>query len=104
MRHPSLHLDWYIHVPKLKHNLLSSGLGYFKHNLNMGEIDLSMNYDHGNPETTSQIARWYDVRPENVFLSSEGASGQNARIIRYVAEREPGKKKLLSNIPPMNLF
>ena len=99
MKHPSLYLDWYIHVPKLKHNLLSSGLGYFKHNLNMGEIDLSMNYDHGNPETTSQIARWYDVRPENVFLSSEGASGQNARIIRYVAEREPGKKEAVVEYP-----
>ena len=99
MRHPSLYLDWYIYFPKVKHNLLSSGLGYFKQNLNMGEIDLSINYDHGNPETTSQIARWYDVRPENVFLSSEGASGQNARIIRYLAEREPEKKEAVVEYP-----
>jgi aspartate/methionine/tyrosine aminotransferase len=99
MKHPSLYLDWYIHVPKVKHNLLSSGIGYFKQNLNIGEIDLSMNYDHGNPETTSQIARWYNVKPEDTFLSSEGASGQNARIIRYLAEREPQRKEAVVEYP-----
>jgi aspartate/methionine/tyrosine aminotransferase len=99
MRHPSLYLDWYIHVPKVKYNFLSSGIVYSRHTLNLGEVDLSTNYDHGNPETAERIARWYNAKPENVFLSSEGASGQNARIIRYLAEGNPKKKEALVEYP-----
>ena len=99
MKHPSLYLDWYIHVPRVEYNFLSSGLAYFKRSLNMGEVDLSANYDHGNPETAEKVAQWYDVEPENVFLSSEGASGQNARIIRYLAERAPKKKEAVVEYP-----
>ena len=91
MKHPSSYLDWYIHVPKVKYNFLSSGLYYFKRVLNMGEVDFSANYDHGNPQTAETIAHLYDVKPENVFLSSEGASGQNARTIRFIAEKNPEK-------------
>ena len=99
MNHPSLYLDWYTHVPKVRYNFLSSGIAYSKHVLNLGEIDLSTTYDHGNPETTERIAQWYGANPENVFLSSEGASGQNARIIRYLSERNPKKKEALVEYP-----
>jgi aspartate/methionine/tyrosine aminotransferase len=65
----------------------------------MGEVDFSANYDHGNPQTAEAIAHWYDVRPENVFLSSEGASGQNARIVRFIAEKNPDKKEAIVEYP-----
>ncbi len=99
MKHPSLYLDWYIHVPKLKYDFRSSGIIYFKHSMNLGEIDFSINYEHGNPEALKQTANWYDVKPENVFISSEGASGQNARLIRYLAERNPKKKEAIVEFP-----
>jgi aspartate/methionine/tyrosine aminotransferase len=99
MKHSSQYLDWYIHVPKIRHNFLSSGIVYSKHVLNLGEVDLSVNYDHGNPKTKEQIAKWYRVKPENLVLSSEGASGQSARIIRCLAERNPQKKEALVEYP-----
>jgi aspartate/methionine/tyrosine aminotransferase len=99
MRHPSLYLDWYIHVPKLKYDFRSSGIIYFRHSMNLGDIDFSVNYAEGNPEALEQTAKWYDVKPENVFISSEGASGQNARIIRCLAEREPKKKEAIVEFP-----
>jgi aspartate/methionine/tyrosine aminotransferase len=86
-------LDWYIHVPTVRFDLRSSGLSYFKYNLTLGEVDLSVNYAHGNPEATEQLARRYDVKHQNVFISSEGASGQNARIIRCLAEKNEKKKE-----------
>jgi aspartate/methionine/tyrosine aminotransferase len=99
LKHHSLYLDWYIHVPEVKHDFRSSGTAYFRHILNLGEVDLSVNYAHGNPETVNQIARWYDVKPENVFISSEGASGQNARIIRCLAERNTQKREAIVEYP-----
>jgi aspartate/methionine/tyrosine aminotransferase len=99
MRHPSLYLDWYIHVPKLKYDFRSSGIIYFKHSMDLGDVDFSINYEKGNPEALRQTANWYDVKPENVFISSEGASGQNARIIRYLAERNPKKKEAIVEFP-----
>ena len=99
MRHTSLYLDWFIHVPKLKYDLRSSGIIYFRHSMNLGDIDFSINYEKGNPEALKQTADWYSVKPENVFISSEGASGQNARIIRYLAERNPKKKEAIVEFP-----
>ena len=99
MKHPSLYLDWYIHVPKVKYDFRSSGIAFFRHALNLSEVDLSINYDHGNPDTLKQLGRWYDTKPENVFVSSEGASGQNARIIRYLAERSPRKREAIVEFP-----
>ena len=99
MKHPSLYLDWYIHVPTTKYDLRSSGIINCRHELNLGEIDLSINFASGNPETVKQIADWYSMRAENVFVSSEGASGQNARIIRYLAERNPRKKEAIVEYP-----
>jgi len=99
MRHPSFYLDWYVHVPRLKYDFRSSGIIYFRHSMNLGDVDFSINYEKGNPEALRQTANWYDVKPENVFISSEGASGQNARIIRYLAERNPKKKEAIVESP-----
>ena len=99
MKHPSLYLDWYVHVPKLKHDLRSSGLQNFKYRTILGEVNFSLNYAHGNPEATRLLAQRYHVKPENVFVSSEGASGQNARIIRYLAESNPKKNEAIVEYP-----
>jgi aspartate/methionine/tyrosine aminotransferase len=99
MKHPSLYLDWYVHVPNIKHDLRSSGLAYFKYDLDLGEIDLSTNYAHGNPETAKLLAHRYHAKSENVFISSEGTSGQNARIIRYLAERNKKKNEAIVEYP-----
>jgi aspartate/methionine/tyrosine aminotransferase len=87
MKHPSVYLDWYIHVSHVKHDFRSSGLMNFRYELDLGKADLSVNYAHGNPETAKALAKRYGVKDENVFISSEGASGQNARVIRYLAEK-----------------
>jgi len=99
MKHPSFYLDWYIHVPKVKYDFCSSGLGYFKYNFALDEVDLSVNYAHGNPEATKLLAQRYNVKSENVLISSEGASGQNARMIRYLAERSKKKNEAIVEYP-----
>ena len=99
MKHPSLYLDWYIHASNVKHDFRSSGIAYFKHVVDLGEVDLSVNYVHGNPEAVNQLAHLYSVRPENVFISGEGASGLNARMIRYLAERNPEKREAIVEYP-----
>jgi aspartate/methionine/tyrosine aminotransferase len=99
MKHSSLYLDWYFHVPGVKYDFRSSGIGYFKFKLDMGEVDLTANYAHGNPEAKDELAKWYSVQPENIFISSEGASGQNARIIRCMAERNPKKNEAVVEHP-----
>jgi aspartate/methionine/tyrosine aminotransferase len=99
MEHPSAYLDWYNHVEKPKYDFRSSGLAYFNYRLDLGEVDLSANYPHGNPETAGLLAQRYRVQPENVFISSEGASGQNARIIRLLAERSRKKKEAIVEYP-----
>jgi aspartate/methionine/tyrosine aminotransferase len=86
-------------MPKVKYDLRSSGTAYFTHDLKLNCLDLSVNYIHGNPETTLQLAKWYGVNPENVFISTEGASGQNARIIRCLAERNPKKNEAVVEYP-----
>jgi aspartate/methionine/tyrosine aminotransferase len=99
MKHPSLYLDWYVHVPKMKYDFRSSGLGSFNFNLMLGEVNLTLNYEKGNPETAKLLAQRYHVRPENVFVSSEGASGQNARIIRVLAEKNGRKNEAIVEYP-----
>jgi len=85
---PSSYLDWYVHVPSLKHDLRSSGITNFRWNLNLGEIDLTQNFAHGNPEALKLIASRYGVKPENVFISSDGASGQNTRVMECLSFRK----------------
>ena len=99
MKHTSMYLDWYVHIPKVKYDFKSSGVIYFKHDLRLRSFDFSVNYEYGNPETTLQLANWYGVKPGNVFVSSEGASGQNARIIRCLAERGPKKNEAIVEYP-----
>jgi len=85
---PSSYLDWYVHVPSLKHDLRSSGITNFRWKLNLGEIDLTQNYAHGNPEALKLLADRYGVKPENVFISNDGASGQNTRIMECFSLRK----------------
>ncbi|MDH5481765.1 MAG: pyridoxal phosphate-dependent aminotransferase [Candidatus Bathyarchaeota archaeon] len=99
MKHNSAYLDWYINVSKLKYDLRSSGIAYFKYDLRIGDVDLSINYAHGNPDAAKLLARRYHVQPENVFISSEGASGQNVRVIRCLAERNKEKKEAIVEYP-----
>ncbi len=99
MKHPSLYLDWYVHVPKVKYDFRSSGVSGFNYNLTLGKVNLSENYLHGNPQAVKVLAKRYRVKPENVFVSSEGASGQNARIIRCLAERNPKKNEAVVECP-----
>ncbi len=99
MKHPSLYLDWYVHVPKVKYDFRSSGLSTFKYDVNLGEVDLAVNHAHGNPETVRLLASRYGVEAENVFTSSEGTSGQNARVTRVLAEKNPEKNEAVVEYP-----
>jgi aspartate/methionine/tyrosine aminotransferase len=99
MKHRSIYLEWYIKVPKLKYDLRSSGVSAFKFPVNLGEIDLSVNHAHGNPKTVELLAERYGVATENLFLSTEGASGQNARIIRVLSEKNPRKREAVVEYP-----
>jgi len=99
MKHPSLYLEWYVNVPKVNYDFRSSGTAYFDYGLNLGEVDMSINYAHGNPVTTDLLAGMYGVKSENVFVSSEGTSGQNARIIRLLAEKNVGKDEAIVEYP-----
>lgn len=99
MKHPSAYLDWYVHVPKVKHDFRSSGLAGFNYNLALGEVDLTANYVHGNPETARILAQRYNVQPENIFASGTGASGQNARIAKYLVELNNKKSEAIVEYP-----
>jgi aspartate/methionine/tyrosine aminotransferase len=99
MKHQSMYLDWYTKIPKLKYDLRSSGINYFSIDLNLKNFDLSINYDDGNPTARKVIGSRYNVKPQNVFISSEGASGQNTRIIRYISEKNPNKNEVIVEYP-----
>lgn len=99
MKHVSAYLDWYVHVPKVKYDFRSSGLTSFRYSLKFDDADLSVNYAYGNPEVVKLLAERYGVKPENIFVSSEGASGQNARIIRCIAERSRRKCEAIVEYP-----
>ncbi len=99
MKHPSLYLNWYVRVPEVKYDFRSSGVGEFRYNVALGEVNLSTNHAHGNPEAVALLAKRYDVASENVFTSSEGTSGQNARIVRVLREQNPDKKQAVVEYP-----
>jgi aspartate/methionine/tyrosine aminotransferase len=99
MKCRSLYLDWYTHVLNVKYDFRSSGITHFRYNLSLGNVDLSVAYDRGNPDAAERLAKLYRVEPESVFASSEGASGQNARIIRCVAERNLRKNEAVIEYP-----
>ncbi|MGQ9507493.1 MAG: pyridoxal phosphate-dependent aminotransferase [Candidatus Bathycorpusculaceae bacterium] len=96
MRYPSLYLNWYTHVPNLKYDFRSSGILPFKHNLMLGKVDLNVNYT---PHLSKLLTQRYKVKRENIFLSSDGASGQNSRIIRYIAEKDKMKNEAVVEYP-----
>jgi aspartate/methionine/tyrosine aminotransferase len=96
MQYPSLYLAWYYHVPNIKYDFRSSGILPFKHNLMLGEVDLNANYT---PYISKLLAKRYHVKPENIFLSSDGTSGQNSRIIRYIAEKDKKKREVVVEYP-----
>ncbi len=99
MKHPSLYLEWYIRVPEVMYDFRASGVSRFKYRLVLGEVDFSVNYVHGNPRTPDLLAKRYQVQPKNVFVSAEGASGQNARVIRLLAEKNPKKTEAIVEYP-----
>jgi aspartate/methionine/tyrosine aminotransferase len=99
MKHPSLYLDWYIHVPKVEYDLRSSGIGFFEYDLTLSKVDLSAGCVHGNPDAVKLLAQRYGVKPESVFITSEAASGQNTRTIRYLAERNKEKNEAIVEYP-----
>lgn len=85
IRQPSNYLNWYVQVPKINHDLRSSGITKLRWKLNLGEVNFTANYVHGNPEAIELIAERYKVKPENIFISSDGASGQNTRVLELLS-------------------
>jgi aspartate/methionine/tyrosine aminotransferase len=88
IRQPSNYLNWYVQVPKINHDLRSSGITKLRWKLNLGEVNFTANYVHGNPEAIELIAERYKVKPENIFISSDGASGQNTRVLELLSSLE----------------
>jgi aspartate/methionine/tyrosine aminotransferase len=99
MKNKSMYLNWYTKIPKLKYDLRSSGINYFTFNLKLKNFDFSINYDDGNPTARKTIGLRYNVKPENVFISSEGASGQSNRLIRCISEKNPDKNEVIVEYP-----
>jgi aspartate/methionine/tyrosine aminotransferase len=85
IRQPSNYLTWYVQIPKINHDLRSSGITKFRWKLNLGEVDFTANYVHGNPKAIELSAERYRVKPENIFISSDGASGQNTRVLELLS-------------------
>jgi len=93
----SSYLDWYVKVPRLKHDLRSSGITNFKWKPDLGEVNFTQNYAHGNPEALRLIAKRYSVKPENVFISSDGTSGQNTRLMECLSSRKNKTQVVVEN-------
>jgi len=95
----SEYLKWYVQCPKLKYDLRWSGISDFKWSLNIEDFDMSETFSLGNPEAKEVVARRYGVLPENAFISSEGASGVNTRVIRCLASMMKGKGQAVIEYP-----
>jgi len=94
----SEYLKWYVQYPRLKYDLRSSGILDFEWFFNFEKFNLSETFQHGNSEAKEIVARRYRVLPENIFISSEGASGVNIRIIKCLAAMK-GKKQAVVEYP-----
>lgn len=94
----SEYLRWYVKYPSLKYDLRSSGILDFKWSFNLEKFNLSETFARGNPEAKEIVAKRYDVSPENIFISSEGASGVNTRVIKCLASRK-GKRQAVVEYP-----
>ncbi len=99
MNYHSEYLTWYIHQKNLTYDLRSSGITTCPITLKKISLDFGKTYAHGNPCTLKVLSQRYKIHPENIFLSSEGTSGQNTRIIRYLAEKYPEKKEAIIEYP-----
>ncbi|MEM0466718.1 MAG: pyridoxal phosphate-dependent aminotransferase [Candidatus Thermoplasmatota archaeon] len=99
MKQHSLYLSWYTNQKNLVYDLRSSGITTCPINLQHLSFDLGVNYHHGNPETLKILSKRYHTNPRNIFLSSDGTSGQNTRIIRYLAEKYPKKNEAIIEYP-----
>ncbi len=92
-------MDWYVRLSGVEHDLRSSGLTRFRFHLTLSDLDMSVNYAYGNPEAADVLAERYGVEQESIFISSEGASGQNTRIIRCISERNEAKNEAIVEYP-----
>ena len=91
----SEYLKWYVQYPKLKYDLRSSGISDFEWFFNLKNFNLSEAFSCGNPEAKEVVAKRYAVLSENVFVSSEGASGVNTRIIKCLASMKDKKQAVV---------
>jgi aspartate/methionine/tyrosine aminotransferase len=94
----SEYLKWYVQYPRLKYDLRSSGILDFEWSFNLEKFNLSQTYSQSNPEAKEVVAKRYGVLPENVFISSDGASGVNTRIIKCLASMK-GKRQAVVEYP-----
>jgi len=94
----SEYLKWYVQYPKLKYDLRSSGIVDLEWFFNLEKFNLSETFSHGNPEAKDRVAKRYEVLPENVFISSDGASGVNTRILKCLASLK-GKRQAVVEYP-----
>jgi aspartate/methionine/tyrosine aminotransferase len=94
----SEYLKWYVQYPRLKYDLRSSGILDFEWSFNLEKFNLSETFHRGNLQTKEIVAKRYRVLPENIFISSEGASGINTRIIKCLASKK-GKKQAVVEYP-----
>jgi aspartate/methionine/tyrosine aminotransferase len=99
LNHPSAYLEWYVGIPHVKYDFRSSGTSNFKYDVILSSADLSANYVHGNPETAKLLAQRYNVKSESVFVSGTGASGQNARIVKFLAGINSKKNEAVVEYP-----
>jgi hypothetical protein len=83
----------------VKYDLRSSGIASFEYDLTMRGVDLGVNFARGNPAILELLARRYHVQRDNVFVSSEGASGQNTRIIRCLARLHKKRNEAIVEHP-----
>jgi aspartate/methionine/tyrosine aminotransferase len=88
MKYESEYLKWYVNLPKLKYDFRSSGISFFNYNLKLDNLNLNENFAFGNPKSIDLIARRYSVKSENIYISCDGASGQNLRILRCISENK----------------
>ena len=89
------YLKWYVQYPRLKYDLRSSGILDFEWSFCFENFNISETFPHGNPEAKKIVAKRYQVLPENVFISSEGASGVNTRIIKCLASMKDKKQAVV---------
>lgn len=94
----SEYLKWIVQYPRLKYDLRSSGILNFEWAINFEKFNLSETFSRGNPEARRIVAKRYGVLPENAFISSEGASGVNTRIIKCLASMK-GKRQAVVEYP-----